>query len=383
MKRTICLLVTLAACSIILHAQRIKIYSVFQLIESGKYDEAKTIIEEVIGNKKTLNWPRIWYAKGLLCQTAYQEGIKKNDKKKYELYPDQLYLAYESYEKALSLDKSGRYETQLTPFYVLLANDFQEMGQKHFAGKKYSDALRAFEHALSVMGKPFLPVKTDTNLVYNAGLAAYESQKWQKAIEYLSPLHEDGYSANSSHLLYSANLETGDTVSAEKVLKKAISNFKDNEDMVLLLTDLLFCQGHVERAISLLNDASSGDSTRYIYPYTKGLIYQKTEKYKEAIAAYEKALELASNNHEILTNIGICYNNIGVEIDENARTITNNRTFLEEKAKSTAAFESAVKWLEKAYAKDQDNQLVIRKLHELYKMLNLTDKAKNIEGKVR
>ena len=383
MKRIFCLMVFISGCTLFLHAQRIKIYSVFQLIETGKYEEAKTVIDEVIGDKKTLNWPRTWYAKGLLCQTAYQDGIKKNDKKKYEMYPDQLYLAYESYQKALSLDKGGRYESLLAPAYVLLANDFQGLGERHFAGKKYDDALRAFENALEVMQSPFLSVKIDSNLIYNTAVAAYESQKWEKAIEHLGRLHEEAYSANSSHLLYSAYMETGDTASAEKVLVEAVEHYKDNEEMVLLLADLVFRLGETERVITILDDASSKDTSVYIYPYTKGLIYQKTGQYKEAIEAYETAHALAPGESKIYTNIGICYNNIGVEIDANARTITNNRAFLEEKAKSTAAFESAILWLEQALKMDEDNQTVIKKLYQLYKILNITDKLEIIEGKVR
>ena len=80
----------------------------FQLIETGKYEEAKKSIEEAIGDKKTEQWHRTWYAKGLLCQTAYREGVDKNDKKKSELYPDQLYLAFDSYQKARSFDKRGK-----------------------------------------------------------------------------------------------------------------------------------------------------------------------------------------------------------------------------------------------------------------------------------
>ena len=85
-------------------AQKSRVLAVFQMIDQGKYEEAREAIELAVWNDKTSRWYRTYYAKGLLCQTAYEEGYPKKDKKKTTLYPDQLYVAYASYEKALDLD---------------------------------------------------------------------------------------------------------------------------------------------------------------------------------------------------------------------------------------------------------------------------------------
>lgn len=352
--------------SSILHAQKSKVISVFQLIETAKYEDAKKAIEEAIIDEKTMEWPRTWYARGFLCQTA-------NDKKKSDLYPDQLYVAFESYEKALELDARGRVEVQLAPLYVLLANDFQKLGEKHFNSKKYKDALKAFEHALQINRSPILTVKIDTNLVYNTALAAYESKDWGKAIGYLSMLHKNNYSTNVTHLLFTGYLENGDTLSAERVILEGIEHYDDKEVLVLLLVDHLFLRD-VDRAVSILDVASASGPDKYIYPYTKGLIYQKTNQYQKAIDAYKEAIDLAQDELKIYKNMGTCYYNIGVEIEENSRAIINNKSFLEEKAKSIVAFESAVNCLEKVYEKDPRDQQVIVKLYELYKVLHITDK---------
>jgi tetratricopeptide (TPR) repeat protein len=378
MKKLVLIIFILYGCSFLLQAQKIKVISVFQLIETAKYDDAKRAVEEAITEKKTMHWARTWYARGLLCQTAYETGIKDKDKKKYELYPDQLYVAYESYEKALSLDK-GRFEGQVAPMYVMLANDFQKVGENHYENKKYEDALKAFEHALTIIHSPILSIRTDTNLIYNTALAAYECKEWGKAAEYFSILHNYNYSANVTHLLSDSYLKTGDTISAERVLIEGIDNHEYNEDLVLLLVDLLFQRNNAERIVTILDNASSKSPSRYIFPYTKGLIYQKKEQYEKAIDAYEAAVNLAPDELKIYTNLSTCYYNSGVEIEENARKIKNNRIFLEEKAKSAATFESAVSWLEKAHDKDPGNQAVTIKLHQLYKILRMTDKAMNLE----
>ena len=374
MNRFIITAIIITGCLNTLQAQRSNVISLFQLIETAKYDEAKTAIEKAVEAEKTADWAVTWYARGLLCQTAYEKGIEKNNKKHYELYPDQLYVAYDSYEKALKLDSRGRMEKQLAPLYVLLANDFQQMGEKKFKEEKYKEALRAFEQALQINRSPILTVEIDTNLIYNTALAAYEGSDWEKAISYLSQLNQHKYDPNVSHLLFTVHLEREDTASAVELLTEDIDRYEENEDLVMLLVDLLFQTNDTEKALVTLDNASARDSSNYMFPYTKGVINQKTEQYRKAIATYKRSVELAPEEIKIYTNIATCYYNLGVDFQEHARTITNNRAFLEEQAKAEAEFAQSVEWLEKVLKKDPDNQIAIEKLHTLYNFLGFTDK---------
>jgi tetratricopeptide (TPR) repeat protein len=380
MKRSVIIISIIFGCFLTLPAQKSKVMASFQLIENGKYEEAKKSIEEAIGDKKTEQWHRTWYARGLLCQTAYREGVDKNDKKKSELYPDQLYLAFDSYQKARSFDKRGKLDEHLAPLYVLLANDFQALGKQHYQKGEYEKALKAFEGAIEIYQSPFLPVKADTNLIYNAALAAYESEDWEKAIGYLNKLNKDKYSPNVPHLLYTIYLGKADTATAEKVLMEGIEHYGDSEDLILLMVDLLFQSNATEKAIGLLDNASTKNPSKHIFPYTKGLIYQKREQYKMAIDAYKQALTIAPGEPIIYAHIGTSYYNIGVEIEKNARAISNNRAYIREKERSAEAFEMAVTWFEKALDKDPDNQYVITKLYQLYRVLDISDKMHDMEG---
>lgn len=382
MKKLFLLIFIFCGCSVLKPLQKSKLITLFHLIELSEFEEAKNVVEEMIKDEESMHWYRTWYARGLICQNAYQEGIKKKDKKKYELYPDQLFVAYDSYEKALSLDKRGKLEKQLAPKYVLLANVFQTLGETHFKGKKYADATRAFEQAITISQSPILAVRTDTSLIYNTALAAYENKNLEKAIEYLNKLHNYKYLPNVSHLLSTVYLEKTDTASAERVLKEGIDNFDNNEDLVLLLVDLLYHKNEPERALMVLDTASSKSPSKYIFPYTKGLIYQKMEQYSKAIESYEESIMLAPDELLTYVNIATCYYNIGVEIEENARTITYNKMVLEEKTKSAAAFESAVAWLNKAYEKKPKNQIVITKIYQLYKDLRITEKLESMEKNI-
>lgn len=345
-----------------LTAQKSKVIAVYQLIETGKYEEAKTFIEEASNDDKTLNWPKTWHARGLLCQTAYQKGLEDKDVKKCQLYDDQLYVAYESYENARKLDKTGRMDDQLAPLYVLLANKLLKEGEKKYAAEQYQAALKAYEHVILINNNPIVEAATDTNLVYNTALAAYMGKDWDKAAQYLEQLNDYGYSSGIPHLLYLTHLGAQDTIAAEAALIDGIHRYQDNEDLVLLLVDLLLRTDDADRAVAVLDTAAKTHPENYIFPYATGLVHENTGMYEKAIAAYKDALRLAPDEPRLFINIGACYYNTGVKIQSEARQITNNREFLEEKARSEAAFESAREWLKKAEEKDPGHEKVVRLL---------------------
>lgn len=382
MKRLILFALAIFGTATLLSAQKSKVFGVFQLIEKEKYAEAKGIIEDAIKEKKTREWPRTWYARGIICQNAYRKGMNSDNKDLYELYPNQLYVAFTSFERARSLDKWDRYDDLLAPKYVLLANDLRELGEKHYKDEDYEEALRAFEYAMRVNQNSILSLPLDTGLLYNAALSAYKGKKYDEAIDYLTTLNETNYSSNIPHLLFVQYIKKADTTSAQKVLLEGIKRYDNNEELVLLLVDLLYKKNNTDKAIKILDEAFSQDTSNYLFPYTKGLLYQKMEAYEKAIHAYKNALPLSSENMKILTGIGTAYYNTGAEIEENARTIADNYRYQREKEKSTEAFESAVKWFEKAYEMDTNNQETITKLYQLYKILDKEEKIKSLESKM-
>ena len=373
------LTIVLGGCSVFQPLQKRKLIAVFHLIETAKYADAKVASAELINDKEASQWPKTWYARGVLSQNAYREGIKKNDRKLTELYPDQLYVTMESFDKALALDKAGRLQRQLAPRYILLANDFQILGERHFRNKKYEDALRAFEQALEISEKPVLMMQADTNLVYNTALAAFESKNWDKAISYLGRLHDEKHSANVAHLLFEANFRKGDTLAAEKVLKEGVESYEDNQELVLLLADFFISINDTISALQSLDKAIASNTQNPRLHYAKGLIYQKSGLYTEAIQAYSQTLSLAPGDLMAFVNMATCYYNIGVEIEENARTIMDSATVREEKERSEEAFKAAEEWLDKAYQMNPTDQVIIGRLYELYKSLRITDKANILE----
>ncbi len=376
MKRLFILIFIVYGCTVSSSLKKSRVISLYHLIEIGKYEDAKVVADEMVEGETSLKWSNAWYARGYLCQTAYSKGMSKNDPKLYELYPDQLYVAWESYEKARTLDGGRRMERHLAPKYVLLANDFQRLGVKNFEKENYIASLRAFEHALKIELLPFLSLNPDTLLAYNTALAAYESKNWKKAIKYFGRLHNYRHSENATHLLFNANLFSGDTAKAEKVLFEGIGFYNDHEKLVFLLTGLLYNDSRPDEAIKVIDKAIAEDPDNFRYFYNKGLIFQKTGRYSDAIDTYIKSLKFDQDNLRVYANIATCFYNIGVAYEESTLKLTRNDEVKKERVKSKKAFRSALSWLDSAIAKQPQREEVISKLSQLYMAMGKTDKTK-------
>ncbi|MDY0201069.1 MAG: tetratricopeptide repeat protein [Bacteroidales bacterium] len=378
MKKLFLLAFVLSGCAVLSPLQKGRFISISNLIEASKFEEAKKMIDQMTDDRESAKWPKTWYMKGLLCQTAYFEGVKKNSDELQNLYPNQLNLALVSYQRAKKLDTKGKLDKSLAPNYVLLANEFQRIGKEEFTNKKYSNALVAFEKALAITQGTTLSIETDTNLVYNTALAAFESKNWDKAVEHLQNLHKKKHSINSTHLLFLANLEKGDTLTAKKVIKDGIERFNTNEQLVLLLTDLLYKQENMEEAFLFLDKIIAKKPTNANFHYTKALLYQKNERYTEAISNYAKALKYDASNLMAYVNTATCYYNIGVDINEQTQSIANNRKVVEEKVKAQKAFDSAIEWLNKVKIDETTSDDIVAKVYELNKALKSTGRSRDI-----
>ncbi|MDD2278429.1 MAG: tetratricopeptide repeat protein [Bacteroidales bacterium] len=377
MKKLLAILILFSSCSVISPLQRSKYLTLSNLIDASKYTEAKVVVDGMTEDKDSRKWARTWYYKGLLCQQAYTEGIKKNDASLTALYPNQLIVAYGSYSKALTLDRGGRIEKQIAPKFVLLANELQKVGEKNFRDKKYDESLEAFECALKITRNSSLSLEVDSNLMYNAALAAYEGKNWDKAITHLAKLHNQKYSVNTTHLLSDVYLQKGDTTLAEKTLYEGVKQFNFDNKLMLLLTDLLYQTNNADIALQRLNEAIAKRPKDHTLFFTKGLLYQKTNKYQEAIDSYTEAYKQAPDEPMVYLNIATCYFNMGVEIDETTLRLTNIRAVQEQKVKSAKAFSEATHWLDKARDKGVVDKNTFQGVNELYRMLGVTNKIED------
>ncbi len=369
MKRIAISVVLFTTVVLVSSAQRSRVLSVFQLIESEKYEEAKEAVELAVWNDKTSRWHLTYYAKGSLCQAAWEKGFGGNDTKKTGLYPEQLQVAYNAYEKALELGPGNRTRSSIATKYFRLANNFQKLGEKQFGKKEYARAASSFEHALLVTRSPLISVKTDTNLIYNTAIAFYEAADWEKAALYLEGLHQAGYSSEVSLLLFKVLLEMEDPLKAGKVLVEGLEKYRYERSMVLYLVDHLVTREQGEEAVSYLREAIEVHPNDPMFPWTLGLVYKQTDQYDEAIEYLKAAYKLAPEQTGISYSLGICYFNMGVEVNDSARKILNRKQYEEARQQARDHLKDSVEWLEVAYELDPEYENIRSRLTQLYDRL--------------
>ena len=359
--------------------QKSRVMAVKQMIDAGKYDEAKEAIELAIWNDRTSNWHRTYYTKGLLCQTAYEAGVKKDDSKMINLYPDQLFVAYDSYEKALELDLRERTHNLIRQQYYGLANDFRGVGEEQYKMGSYKESLRAFERALLIGESDLISAKTDTNLIFNTAMAAYESENWEKAIEYLNRLHEDAYSTEATLLLAIAWHSAGDTLRSQEVMMEGLELYHYDESQVMYLVNELARSKNMEASIDILDRAIEAKPDNYMFYWARGLVYRRMKSYDEAILSFQKAAEYAPETSTLYYHIGVVYYNLGIDLRQSALLITENNEYQEIRVQYLEKFREAVKWLERSYELDPTNEKTISRLNQLYYQLDMKEEQKALD----
>jgi tetratricopeptide (TPR) repeat protein len=371
--------VILLCLALSLYGQKSRVLAVMQMIEAEKYDEAKEAIEQALQNEKTSGWNRTYYAKGLLCQTAYESGMEKKDTKKINLYPDQLFLAYNSYEKALELDVSERLKTTIGQKYYLLANDFRNMGEALYKKREYDGALRAFEHAVMVSNSDLVSARTDTSLLYNTAMAAYESKNWGKAIRYLEELQQVAHSADGCTLLAMSYFESGDTLSGEKVLMDWVKTYDYEESVVMFLVNRLDGSGRHTEALELLKSAIEARPDNFRFYWARGLVFQKMGRNDDAIISFLKAVERSPDSPELFYHLGLCYYNMGIDLRESALHIREEDAYREAREQYLDKFREAVKWLERSYKLDPHHEETVSTLNQLYYQLHMKQEQESLQ----
>jgi tetratricopeptide (TPR) repeat protein len=378
MKHNFAILI-LVSLTLSLSAQKSKVMAVKQMIDAGKFDEAKEAIDLAVENPKTSDWPRTYYNKGLLCQLAYEHGIEKNDSKKTTLYPDQLFVAYSSYEKALELDSKKRLHNNIRQHYYTLANDFTSLGKRQYTGKDYEGALRSFEHAILIGQSELISAKTDTSLFYNAAIAAYEGQNWEKASSYLTVLHEASHSPSSSILLSKAYLNAGDSLMSEEIMMHSLEQYQYKDTLVMYVVNHLVGTESMNTAITVLDKSIEAVPDNYRFLWARALVYVELNQYEEAIASFLLATELSENNPELYYHLGVCYYNIGIEQRQSALNISQNVSYQEARKLYLETFRKAVHWFERSYELDPLNENTVNRLQQLYYRLRMKEKQHSLE----
>ncbi len=391
MKKTILLFAFLISVAGAAFAQKGKVASAQTLKDSGKLDKALEAINEAVDPKnekseKSIEWAKTWEVRGDIYRAIYQskdENIKK-------LADQPLSTALESYEKALKLDEKGHDHNAVKISLTLLISDFTDQAVKAFNENSYDKALASFKSILEIEGLPVMKeadkeATVDTVIIFNAGLAAYNAEKYDEAVKYYKEAAKYDYNGSRTYeLIASSYINMKDTANALVTLKEGFEKYPESSSIMVLLINIYLNANKVDDAMKYLELAIKQDPQNASFYFARGSLYDKIGEGDNAITAYEKAIELKPDYFDAYYNLGAIYYNRGVKQVEVANSIPTNQPdkYEVEKNKADEEFKKAIPYMEKASEINPKDTYSLESLKTLYYRLKMMDKFDEVNKKL-
>lgn len=362
-------------------AQKGKVTSALSYIDQGILDKAKEAIDAALVNESSMNWFNTYFAKGKLCQATFES---ENPKFK-AFYPDPLGEAYASYEKAMELDTKGTIKKRIITnmIYNSLALNLFKQGSAQFDAKDYENSLKSFETQIKITESDKYAGAVDTGMYYNAGLAAVNSAKYDKAITYFEKCAEMKYLGITPYYqIYESYLGKGDTVKAESILMNLTNVFPNDKSITRQLIDLYLKSNKNDEALKYIKIAKENDPSDYSLYYAAGIIFLNQNKFDEAIIELTKSIELKSDLYDNQYALGVAYINKAADMFLKANDIMDVKKYTAATDEANIVCSKALPYMEKAHELKPEDTFAMQSLKELYYRLKMTDKYNAIKAKL-
>jgi len=338
-------------------------------IDKNELKEAKTKIDMAFQDEKSKDWAKTYYVYGRLAQVA---GGSDNEEF-IKLFDNPFKMAYKNYLKAIELEENMNNAVNMQ--LPLLLNAVINKGIGGFQTKDYVVALESFEFAMKVGENEIFGGAADTSIIYNAGLAAYNGEVYDKAIKHFVSCKELGYGGEDLYLLLkNCYLENEDSTNAAKILQDAFEAFPGNEAVLVHLVNYYLTSGRNEQALEYLAIAKEKDPDNSTFYHAEGVLYDKAGNQDKAMKAYMKAAELNPIYFDTQYNIGALLFNKGVTMVEVANAIMDNEEYEKAKAAAEEQFAKALPYMEKAHELMPEDIATMETLKILYYRMQMMEK---------
>jgi len=305
--RKLTLLIVLALCVNCVRAQKSKVTSAGNYLNSGKLDKAKSAIDQAIKHEKCVKWPKAYVIKGKVYQGIYESPLPAFKK----LSNNALEIALNAYKMAMKLDHKGKQSKTIKLQVTNLIPDFTNMAVTSFNNGDYKSALGDFERVLEIETlEMFKEMSVDTAVIFNAGMAAHKAELYDKAIEYFLKALNYNYGKARTYTYLSACYKANNQ--PEEALEYMVAGaekYPNDEGMLVELINYYLNVGESENATSYLDKAIAMNPENGSYYCAKGNLFEKLKRFQEAEQMYLKALDINNKDFTAQYNLGLIHLN--------------------------------------------------------------------------
>jgi len=264
-------------------------------------NNAKASIDKAAANAKTATLPLTYAVKGAIYATlTLRDTVPSTSTALFATAEDAL-------KKAKELDTKGENKKLIDDGYLELVQYKYNAGVKAYQSQKYALAYDDFLFYRNV--RP-----DDTSAIYLTGLSAAAAQKYDEAIANYSKLVTTKYSKNPDvysdlSLIY---LQKKDTASAIKVITEGAEKYPGNNKLSKREIELNLQAGNQAKVLEKMEKAIANDPKNKTLYYYAGLTYTQAKDFDKAEAMYRKALEIDPSYYEASLNLGYVLLNPGI-----------------------------------------------------------------------
>ena len=398
MRKIILLFAIFSLIGVSAFAQKGKVISARSLKDSGDLEKALETINMTIDknnekSEKSIGWPTTWQVRGDIYRAIY--ASKNANIKKLAKNP--LQTAFDSYKKAMELDKKNKLKNTMKINLTMMNTEFINQAVADFNNNQFTEALSCFKNILEIDELPIMqekdkPAAIDTTIIFNAGLAAYNAKNYDEAIKYYGDAAKYGYKGSKTYeLIAQCYLNKNDTLKTIDVLHEGFEKYPDSNSILITMINIYLTTNKIDDAIKYLDIAIKQDPKNASFYFARGSLYDKTKQSDLAIEAYSKAVELDPKFYNAYYNLGAIYYNEGVEQVAIANAVPNNepKKYEIEKKKADDKFKEAIPFMEKASEitpKEPESITTLKSslesLKTLYYRLKMMDKLDEVNKKI-
>lgn len=347
-------------------SQKGKILQANSQFTAGKLDEAKRLVDEGIQHEACVDWDRAYFIKGQIYQAIFESSNK--DYKKLD--ENALEVAWQAYQKAAELDIKQKMTERLEVQYQNLIVDFSNQAVKFYNAGNFKNALQAFDRVFDI--KKIIPgageaSQIDTALMFNTAVVALRAEEWATAEKYFKETLKYGYELGKTYpVLARALKEQGKKEESIEYLRKGHEANPQDMDILIELINYYLANEKSEEAENFLDAGIRHSPNNISFYRVKGNLYEKTKRWKEAEAIYQKILEVDSNDYVALFNLGNIKLREVTELEKKVQDISDRAEYEKGKAELYKRYEEVLPYFEKSYQLKPDDRNTWSVLKGLY-----------------
>lgn len=264
-----------------------------------------------------------------------------------------------------SLEANGYYKEDIEGTMNQLRMMGMQGGVQMYQEKKYEEAYQAFASAVEMAD--VIGVQ-DTLAMYNAGLAADQTDNYDEALKYYGMAADLGYRNDASvyQLMVQVSNRKHENKASDdtyKIIQAGKAKYPNDLNLTIEEFNYFNKVGETEKAQNALQEAVKADPKNPILHFNIGATFDEmVGKFHEkgdhetaalyvtkAAEAYKKAIELNEKYFDAYYNLGALFYNEAAELNNLANTIEDVKLYEAEKLKAKELFIAAAPHLEKAH----------------------------------